>query len=153
MTLDGPWTRSTTRQRASAQSYGADFAAYRAWADRESVLVVQIEHIRAVENLADILAVDGVDAFIVGPYDLSGSLGLPGQWDAAPVAAALAEIERLAAASAKSSGFHVVHSNHEELARRIDAGYTMIAYGDDMLFLAEKLRDEQEFLRRRAPGE
>lgn len=132
-----------------AQAYGEDFAAYRAWANQESVLVVQIEHINAVENLTDILAVDGVDAFMVGPYDLSGSLGQPGQWDAAPVAAALTEIERLAGASSKPSGFHVVHSDHQELARRIDAGYTMIAYGDDMVFLTEKLRDERAFLRTR----
>jgi len=40
--------------------------------------IVQIEHVEAVENLEKILSVEGVDSFVVGPNDLAGSLGLPG---------------------------------------------------------------------------
>ena len=42
---------------------------------------MQIEHINAVENLTEILRVEGVDAFIIGPYDLSCSMGIPGEFD------------------------------------------------------------------------
>lgn len=130
-----------------AQGYGLEFESYRERADAETVVVVQIEHIDAVEHLEAILAVPGVDAFIVGPYDLSGSVGRPGAYDHPDVQGALAEVERIMAASNVPGGFHVVHSGSEELERRIAAGYRLIAYGDDMVFLAEKLQGEVERMR------
>ncbi len=63
---------------ARAQKYGEGFEDYRAGQEQLLSLFVQIEHYRAVEQLDSIMAVDGVDGFIVGPYDLSGSLGVPG---------------------------------------------------------------------------
>ena len=66
---------------ARAQGYGKSFEKYHQWQKENSIVVVQIEHIEAVENLAEILKVPGVDAYFVGPYDLSGSLGVPGQFD------------------------------------------------------------------------
>jgi len=125
-----------------AQGYGLEFAEYRPRADAETVVVVQIEHIDAVENLEDILSVSGVDAFIVGPYDLSGSLGHPGAYDHPAVRGALDEIERVMRTTSVPGGFHVVHSGGDELRRRMEAGYRLIAYGDDMVFLAEKLKAE-----------
>ena len=58
------------------------FKHYFDWQESNTLVVVQIEHITAVENLESILSVDGVDAYIVGPYDLSGSLGIPGKFNA-----------------------------------------------------------------------
>ena len=125
-----------------AQDYGLGFAQYRPRADAETVVVVQIEHIDAVRNLEDILAVPGIDGFIVGPYDLSGSVGRPGEYDHPDVRWALEEVERVMATSPVPGGFHVVHSGGDELRLRIEAGYSIIAYGDDMVFLAEKLKEE-----------
>ena len=129
-----------------AQEYGLGFAGYKKRADETTLVVVQIEHIKAVENLEQIVAVDGIDAFIIGPYDLSGSLGKPGEWDDPSVVTALNEVEKFMHDCEKPGGFHVVHTDHEELRKRIDSGYRFIAYGDDMVFLAEKLRDERAFL-------
>lgn len=125
-----------------AQAYGLGFAEYRPRADAETVVVVQIEHIDAVRCLEEIVSVPGVDAFIVGPYDLSGSVGHPGAYDHPDVQRALQEIERVMLASDVPGGFHVVHSGEDELRRRVDAGYRLIAYGDDMVFLGEKLEVE-----------
>jgi 2-dehydro-3-deoxyglucarate aldolase len=130
---------------ARAQRYGLGFGAYRDWAEKESILIVQIEHVRAVEHLEAMLALEEVDGFIVGPYDLSASAGAPGDWEHPDVAAALSEISRIVRSGTKPGGFHVVHSDHGELQRRIDEGYTFIAYGDDMVFIAEKVRDEAAF--------
>lgn len=130
-----------------AQRYGAGFPAYREWAEAHSVVVVQIEHIRAVENLDRILAQEGVDGFLVGPYDLSASLNLPGQFGHPTVAAALAEIQRALAGGTQAGGYHVVHSDRDELQARIRQGYTFIAYGDDMVFFAEKSAAEGAFAR------
>ena len=63
---------------ARAQGYGLNFDTYREWNREESVVIVQVEHIEAVKHLGEILSVPGVDGFIVGPYDLSASLGHPG---------------------------------------------------------------------------
>ena len=67
---------------ARAQGYGPRFQQYFEWQRENSLVIVQIEHIDAVDNLESILSVAGVDGYIVGPYDLSGSLGIPGEFEA-----------------------------------------------------------------------
>jgi 2-dehydro-3-deoxyglucarate aldolase/4-hydroxy-2-oxoheptanedioate aldolase len=62
-----------------ASWYGLENETYIERADEEVFCVLQIEHIRAVENLEDILSVPHIDAIFVGPWDLSGSLGILGQ--------------------------------------------------------------------------
>ena len=49
--------------------------------------------------------------------------------------------------SEKPGGYHVVHTDHDELRRRIEEGYRFIAYGDDMVMFAQKVKDESEFLK------
>lgn len=127
-----------------AQEYGTGFDKYRTDAISKLVVVVQIEHIDAIAQLPDILAVDGVDGFLVGPYDLSASLGEPGNFEHPDFLQAIESIHSMA--KMKAGGFHVVHSNREELKQRIDEGYSLMAYGDDMIFMAEKLALEAAFV-------
>lgn len=126
---------------ARAQAYGAGFEAYKSWLAEESVLVVQVEHVRAVENLEAILAVEGVDAFIVGPYDLSGSLGVPGEFEHPRMLEAMDEIARVAKASRPAAGFHVVPPRPELVDAKVEEGYTFIAYSVDFMFLGQSARD------------
>ncbi len=130
-----------------AQGYGMDFHAYRERALEQTIVIVQIEHIQGVDNLESILSVDGVDGFIIGPYDLSGSLKQPGNFDHPDVQEALNQVKKVMIASEKPGGYHVVHTRHDELRNCIDEGYRFIAYGDDMVIFAEKVREEREFLR------
>lgn len=125
-----------------AQRYGLGFDEYKTWADRETVLAFQIEHIDAVARLEEIVALEGVDAFMVGPYDLSASMGLPGQFEHPDVVDAMEAVRECMRECSTPGGYHVVHSNPAELARRIDEGYRFIAYGDDMVFIAEKVAAE-----------
>ncbi len=134
-----------------AQDYGMGFRRYKDWVQQESIVIVQIEHIQAVDNLEAILAVEGVDGFIIGPYDLSGSLGHPGNFEHPAVATALKRFEQAMNERNAMGGYHVVHSNHQELLNRIEEGYRFIAYGDDMVFLAEKIQDESNFVRKIIP--
>jgi 2-dehydro-3-deoxyglucarate aldolase len=120
---------------ARAQGYGTRFAAYKDWLEDNATVIVQVEHIEAVRNLEEILAVDGVDGFIVGPYDLSGSLGLPGAFDHPDMLAAMARIREVAAAVGARSGIHVIEPNPEELAMRLGQGYTFVAYSLDVRML------------------
>ena len=59
-----------------ASNYLIDFADYIASADQEIMVIPQIETIEAVSNVEQILSTDGVDAFLIGPMDLSASFGL-----------------------------------------------------------------------------
>jgi len=65
---------------------------YMAAANRETLVVVQIENVAGVENLAEILRVEGVDVAFVGPADLSQSLGVPAQWDAPVLQQTIAQV-------------------------------------------------------------
>jgi 2-keto-3-deoxy-L-rhamnonate aldolase RhmA len=132
---------------ARAQAYGMGFEAYSKWNQAESVVIVQIEHIKGVENIDEILSVDGVDGFIIGPYDLSGSLGMPGNFTHPAMLAALEKVSLAIQKKTKAAGYHIVHSDHEALKQKVVQGYTFIAYGDDMVFYAEKIAEEGSFLK------
>jgi len=127
---------------ARAQGYGVGFEDYRQWLENESVVIVQIEHIDAVRNLDAILKVPGVDGFIVGPYDLSGSLGIPGKFDEPAMIQALEAIRKIALEhKSVAPGFHVVPPEPKRVSEKIAEGYRFIAYSTDMLFLGENCRN------------
>src|SRR3972149_953085 len=92
---------------ARAQGYGASFADYREWLEREAVVIVMIEHVEAVKNLEQILTTDGVDGFIVGPYDLSASLGRPGDFGNPAHAAAIERIRTVSQGLRRPGGVPV----------------------------------------------
>lgn len=98
-------------------------------------MVAQIEHIKAVDNLEDILALPGLDAIMVGPYDLSGSMGITGQLSHPAMAEAMGRIAALAKRSGVPMGTHVVMPDPAELNVRIKEGYLFLAYGIDAVFL------------------
>ena len=66
---------------ARAQGYGFDFENYSKTTHAELKVIAQIEHVDAIKNLEEIVLADGVDGTIIGPYDLSGSMGKPGKYD------------------------------------------------------------------------
>ena len=122
-----------------AQGHGAGFEAYLSRAAAETVVIVQIEHIDAVAALPAILAVEGVDGFLVGPYDLSASMGRPGAFDDPEVAAALDALAGPLRDHLKPGGFHVVHPDPAALARRMEQGARLLAYGMDTTLLGHAL--------------
>ncbi|HHT9113493.1 MAG TPA: HpcH/HpaI aldolase family protein [Candidatus Wunengus sp. YC65] len=132
---------------ARAQGYGLEFERYRDWVNKESVVIVQIEHIKAVENLEDILQVEGVDAFMVGPYDLSGSIGYPGNFEHPDMCFALKRIMDVSKKLNKVAGFHVIPPDAEAMNKKIREGYRFIGFSLDTLFLGVKCREEMKKLK------
>ena len=124
-----------------ANGYGTTFDKYLKWVEEESVVIVQIEHKDAIANLGDIFSVEGVDGFIVGPYDLSASLDISGDFKAREMAEALASIEKEAKAKNIPMGYHVVYPDIQLLDDKIKEGYTFIAYSVDFLLIGEKFRE------------
>jgi 2-dehydro-3-deoxyglucarate aldolase len=125
---------------ARAQHYGLDIERYRKWNDANSIVIVQIEHVRAIENLEAIFAT-GVDGFMVGPYDLSGSMDIPGQFEHERFREALEQVQNVAKKTGKPAGYHIVKPDPDRVVAKIREGYSLIAYSTDFLFLGETSRN------------
>jgi len=132
---------------ARAQKYGVDFEGYKKWNEQESIVIVQIEHIKAVENLEAILSVPGVDGFIIGPYDLSGSLGIPGQFDHPEMVKALNRVKDVSEKMNALSGFHVILPDLVELDKKISDDYLFIAHSLDILMLGGQCRVTGKYIK------
>jgi len=107
-----------------------------------------LEHIEAVENVDQILSVPGIDATFIGPYDLSASMGLPGQIDHADVLEAQQTLLAACKRHGVPPGIHVVPVDGVRVARRIDEGFRFIACGIDTEFLLFAARHMQEEIER-----
>lgn len=132
---------------ARAQGYGARFQQYRNWLEDNAVVIAMIEHIDAVEAIDSILSVPGIDAYIIGPYDLSGSMGRPGELDYPGVQSAIERVKTAGSQLGKPGGVHVVEPDLEQLHRNIDAGFSFIGYGLDIRILDTVCRSHLQQIR------
>ena len=130
-----------------AQFYSLDFEVYRKWNQENSIVIVQIEHIDAVENLEAIMSTEGVDGFIIGLYDLSGSVGCPGNFDDSRVQEALMEIYRKSMEKDYLIGQHIVKPDPAEARDKIETGVRFLGFGVDFLFLGESCRSSVKKIR------
>ncbi len=130
-----------------AQKYGTAFETYKKWVNDEVVIIAQIEHINAVDNLDDIFSVPDIDGIIVGPYDLSSSMGYPGEYERRDVQAAMSKIDEVAKKLDKPLGFHVIDSSHLKIIEKIYKGYSLLAFSLDFFFLGDKAREEMKLLK------
>ena len=105
-----------------AQKYCLDFESYRQWNQDNSVVIVQVEHFKAVENLEEIMDIDGVDGFIIGLYDLSGSLGCPGEFEHPDVKKSLEKLFEKSQRHDYRIGQHIVQPIPDLLQEKINAG-------------------------------
>lgn len=132
---------------ARAQGYGADFAGYRAWLESEAVVIAMIENIRAVEQAEAILSLDQIDGYMIGPYDLSSSMGKPGNFADPEVSQAIDLIRLAGETTGKPGGIHVVDPILGDLRHRIDEGFKFIGYGMDIRYLDYICRDHLSQIR------
>ena len=117
---------------ARAQGYGSDFNKYKQFVDEGIFIVAQIEHINALNNLTSILDVDGLDSIIIGPYDLSASMGKGGDLENIDVKNAIQTVLREASEKNIACGIHIIEPSIEELATRKQQGFTFVAYSLDI---------------------
>jgi 2-dehydro-3-deoxyglucarate aldolase len=117
-----------------ANLFGKHFEAYSEEA-QAPLLVAMIEHHRAVAELEAILEVEGLDAILIGPYDLSASMGLTAQFEHSDFCATMAKIRTLAVAKAIPAGVHVVAPSREQVQQRLAEGYRFLAYSIDAVML------------------
>jgi len=120
-----------------ANDYGAKFQDYVKHANESTLLIVQIEHIKGVENIDSILSLSEVDGVIIGPYDLAGSMGHIGQPDHPEVKAACQTILEGCIKHKKAPGIHVVKTDISKVNEEKTRGFKFIAYGIDTMFLMD----------------
>lgn len=133
---------------ARAQSYGFGFEEYKDVGTKNIKLILQIEHINAIDELDQIIALSGVDGTFIGPYDLSGSMGKPGQWDEPEVKLIIEKYELTAKKYNKLIGYHVIQPDFNLVLNKIEKGYNFIAFSLDSLFLGTIAREQMKKLNR-----
>ncbi len=127
---------------ARAQDYGFGFDDYKNNIADNIKLIVQIEHIDAINNLEEILSLDGIDGTFIGPYDLSGSMGKPGKYNDDDVKSVIRNYEITAKKYNKLIGYHVIEPDYKLVEKKIKDGYNFIAFSLDTLFLGTIARDQ-----------
>ncbi|WP_311946897.1 HpcH/HpaI aldolase family protein [Halomonas piscis] len=101
----------------------------------QAVVILQVEGLEGVSNLDAILDVPGFDVLFVGPYDLSQSVGKPGEVDALEVVALMREIAEKAKAKDVLLGAFCDTPENAELLKK--QGFQYLAYSVDVnLFIS-----------------
>lgn len=132
---------------ARAQGYGASFPEYQQWLEDNAIVVVMIEHVDAVHAIDTILAVPGVDAYIIGPYDLSGSMGRPGDLNHPDVQDAIERVLAAGQHAKKPGGIHVIEPDPDALQQRIQSGFNFLGYALDIRILDAICRNHMQQIR------
>lgn len=116
-----------------AHKYGHEFAAYLETANQETVIVLQAENQLALDNIDAIAAVEGVDAILVGPYDLSSSLGHTGDVAHPKVQSAIQKISQSCHSLNTRLGIFGVCA--ADIAPYKQLGFSLLTVGVDTLFV------------------
>ena len=98
------------------------------------------DYLDTVNNLDSILSTEGIDGCIIGPYDLSGSLGVPGNFEHPDVLAALKKVELTCKERKVALGMHVIQPDYRLVTEKIAKGYSFIGFSLDILFLGNSCR-------------
>ena len=132
-----------------AHGYGMTFREYVDTANDQLAIILQVEHVDGVRNIRSIVRTPGIDAVLIGPYDLSGSLGLLGQVDHPKVRGAIDEIKRACEEAQVPVGIFVADA--PSARECIADGITLIALGMDVIYLSRAAHQTLDEVRRGEP--
>lgn len=126
-----------------AQAYGFDFDEYIKNWNKTSTFMLQVESVKGVENIEQLLSFDEVDGVMVGPLDISGSLGVPGQTTHPLVIEASRKVIEACVRHGKSCGTQAADATPANVHALFDLGYNYVILGSDLFVLwkwAESMR-------------
>lgn len=131
-----------------AQKFGINngFQIYKNWLSENVVVIAQIEHYEAINNIKEIINTPGIDGVFIGPYDLSGSMCIPGEFNNPNVVTALSTFEKVCLERNFPIGFHVIEPDSKQLEDKINLGYRFLAFSTDFLFMGNKAKTEMDIL-------
>lgn len=125
---------------------GGDIVEKMQSANRETLLIAQIETAAGLEHVNEIAAVDGIDVLWIGHFDLTNSLGIPGQFDHPKYHAALDAVLAACKTHKKTPAF--MAADVATGKKLLDQGFRMIAYGGDLWIYQTALREGVAALKR-----
>ena len=120
---------------SKANEYGINFKDYFNQSNSETIFVIQIENEAAVKKIDEIFSSNNIDAYIIGPYDLSGSMGIVGEFDNPKFLENLHKIKQSAINNKIKSGIHLVDPISDNAIKAIKDGYDFIAFSTDALMI------------------
>ncbi|MFT4683499.1 MAG: 2-dehydro-3-deoxyglucarate aldolase [Flavobacteriales bacterium] len=127
-----------------AQGYRNNFDNYIKWSSENLTIIAQIEHIDAINNLEEIVEVKEIDGLMIGPYDLSASIGIPGNFDNQVVKDALDTFISKSKKNTTSIGQHIVPLEEWRFREAVEKGYNFIVYGTDFQFLKSSIKNLED---------
>tara|TARA_Y100001970_G_scaffold286159_1_gene407648 strand:- start:10156 stop:10923 length:768 start_codon:yes stop_codon:yes gene_type:complete len=130
-----------------AQKFGKNFENYFNWVKDNSIVIIQIENIEAVQNIESIFEVEGIDGYIIGPYDLSSSLGKPGKINDPEVIEAINKIISVGNKKNITSGIHSVSTDPEEVINFKNKGFKLLGFSLDSIFLSDAVINSMNIIR------
>jgi 2-dehydro-3-deoxyglucarate aldolase/4-hydroxy-2-oxoheptanedioate aldolase len=126
---------------------GGDILQTIASANREQILIAQIETVGGLECVEQIAAVEGIDVLWIGQFDLTSSMGIPGQFDSDDFKNAVERVSRACREHGKTAGFMSLCV--EEAERMRSAGFNMQALGGDLWLYGQALADQMRAVQAR----
>lgn len=129
-----------------AHAYGLDFDEYIESWNRTSIFLLQIESVLGVQNIEQLVSYDEVDGVMIGPLDLAGSLGVPGQTKHPLVLEASQQVSEACKRYGKSCGTQVADANHAEIESLFSLGYTYAILGSDLFVLSKWASDMRSLI-------
>ena len=126
---------------ARAQAYGRDLQGYIKDLKKFGTLIVQIEHIEAVNNIDEIFSNKNIDGFFIGPNDLSASMGIPGDLKNTKLKKAITHIRDQADKYNIPGGHHIIEPNINELVKAKKDCFKFIAYSLDIRMFDKSLAE------------
>lgn len=119
-----------------AHGYGLRFEEYIHEWNKSSTFIIQVETIQAVENIEKLIDYEQVDCVMIGPYDISGSLGVPGQLDHSLVREATAKVIKACSSRGVSCCTQIADVSMERIEAAFNDGYSSIILGSDLFVLS-----------------
>lgn len=126
-----------------------EMEAYLRRAADANLMVINVESVPALDNLDSLLAVPGLDGVLIGPHDLSCSLGLPEQYDHPRFLAACERIFLRARAAGVGAGIHFWGDPEQQL-RFLDMGANLLIHSGDILLFRKHLAADLRAMRQAA---
>jgi 2-keto-3-deoxy-L-rhamnonate aldolase RhmA len=124
--------------------YRAAGAEFFAQANEEITVIVQLETVKAFENLEEIVAVPGIDVAWIGHYDLTVSMGIPAQFDHPRLLQAMDDLVSACRRHGVAPGF--LPPTPESAAHWISNGFRMISLGSDIGVFLDGMRKFRAFV-------
>jgi len=134
------WPPSGTRGVgfSRANGFGRTFESYRESAQHPFIVAI-IENVKALNGLEAICRIQGLDVVFVGPYDLSASLGDPGNFHSEQFSTTVSQVLEVSKRLDKPVGIHVIEPSRKVLNESIAAGFQFIASASDAIFLRSSI--------------